>query len=303
MAVVNTTSDQTKFPPLLAALHLSLFNVLEQSVPTYDDPDQLIPAVQSAVRDRSCRSWVEDYAFATYTYYRVLLSSQTTADGQISESTYPSETFFRLCGPTSEEYRRSLWHLSSCWAQRGEWERVVTKLRPLVEDSIQEASVSWSHERCIIRMVRGLREIGRSQEAVDMLLRVKDAYTKQNKSLTSVEAELAHDHSIQIENAHSKSSSGSPTMNGKEIQIFINTLSGKTITVTVLSTDLVQSLHVAFREREGVPVTWARMIYAGKQLEPERPLLEYGLQNGSTVHVLPRLLGGKLSSANEKYAM
>ena len=219
------------------------------------------------------------------------------------ESTYPSEIFFRLCGPTSEEYRRSLWHLSSCWAQRGEWERVVTNLRPLVEDSIQEASVSWSHERCIIRIVRGLRELGRSQEAVDILLHVKDAYAKQNKSLTSVEAELAHHHSLQIEDVHSESSSVSPTIKKKEIQIFVKSLSGRCITVTVLSTDLVQSLHVAHRERTAISPNRVRMIYGGKQLEPERPLLDYGLQNGSTVHVVMRLLGGKHVSANGRYAM
>ena len=304
VTVINTISHQTDVPSLLAALHLSLFNVFEEIVPTYGQARELIPAVQFVLRVQSCRSWVEDYAFATHTYNQALLSSQTTNTGELFESTYPSEIFFRLCGPTSEEYRRSVWHLSSCWAQREEWERVVTNLRPLVENSIQEASVSWSHERCIIRIVRGLRELGRSQEAVDMLLRVKDAYAKQNKSLTSVEAELAHHHSLQIEYAHPESSSVGPTVNMKKIQIFIKSVfRGETITVTVRSTDLVQSLHVAYRERTTMSVSRIRMIYGGKQLEPERPLLDYGLQNGSTVHAVLRLLGGKYLPANGRYTM
>ena len=291
VTVINAISHQTDVPSLLAALHLSLFNVFEQNVPDYHQFRQLIPTVQFVLRVQSRRSWIEDYTFATDTYYRALRTLLTTPDGEVFELTYPSETFFRLCGPTSEEYRRSLWRLSSCWAQRGEWERVVTKLRPLVDDSMQEASVSWSHERCIIRILRGLRELGRSQEAVDMLLRVKDAYTRQHKNLTSVEAELAHHRNLQSEYPHSESSSVSPTID-KKIQIFVNTLMGKILTVTVRSRDLVQSLYVAYHEREGPPVNLIRLIYGGKQLEPERPLLDYGLQNGSTVYVVMRLLGG-----------
>ena len=341
VTVSNTISRQIDVPPLLAALHLSLFNVLEKTVlndgrfsQLIPASSQLIPAVQFVPRVQSCRSWVEDYALATHKYYQVLLSQNEVEDyfdrnyhyllywarhdlaceisrpmlqtwrKEVFQSTYPSETFLRLCGPTSEEYRRSLWHLSSYWAQRGEWERVVTNLSPLVEDSIQEASVSWSHERCIIRIVRGLRELGRSQEAVDMLLRVQNAFTKQNKSLASVEAELARHHSLQIENAHSESSSVSPTIN-KEIQIFVKTLerNGRTVTIAVRSTDLVQSLYVAYHRREGYPSITCRLIYGGKQLEPERSLLEYGLQNGSTVYEVSRLLGGKHLSANDRYAM
>ena len=324
--VFNTISHQVDVPPLLAALHLSLFNVLEQNVPTYRRFRDLVPAVQFVLRARLCRSWVEDYAFATHTYYQVLQAQMANnnlfaKDGpmclshwarhhfgreisramvenwgkEMFQSIYPSETFLRLCGPSSEEYRRSLWHLSSFWAQKGEWEQVETKLRPLVEDSIRQTSVSWSHERCIIRTVQGLREQGRSQEAIDMLTRVKDAYTKQNKSLTSVEAELSHHHSLEIEKARSKFLRFGPTTN-KAIQIFVKSITEKTITVTVRSTDLVQSLYVAFHEREGLPSPSVRMIYGGKQLEPQRPLSEYGLQNGSTVHVVLRLLGGNLVS-------
>ena len=291
MTLLNTISDQANIPPLVAALHLSLFNVLEQNVPTYHRFRPSIRAVQFVLRVQSCRSWAEDYVFATHTYYQVLLS-QVGVNGEVLQSTYPSETFLRICGPTSEEYRRSLWHFSSCWAERGEWERVVTKLWPLVQDSIQKASLSWSHERCIIRTIRGLRGLGRSQEAIDLLWQVKDAYRRQNKSLTSVEAELSHHHSLLIENGHSTNSSGSAKIHQEEIQIFITTLHAKTTTVTVLSTDLVRSLYVAFDEREGWSLKEWRMIFGGKQLEPERPLSEYGLRNGSTVHAVLRLFGG-----------
>ena len=290
MTLLNTISDQAKTPPLLAALHLNLFNMLEQNAPSYHRVPPSICAVPFVLKVQPCRSWVEDYAFAAHTYYQVLLS-QTAGNGEALQSTYLSETFLRLCGPTSEEYRRSLWHLSSCWAQRGEWEQVVTKLWPLVEDSMQQANLSWSHERCIVRLVRGLRELGRSQEAVDLLWQVKDAYRRQNKSLTSVEAELSHHHGLLIENAHYTNSSDSTIINKDEIQIFITTFHGRTTAVTVRSTDLVQSLYDAFDERGGVSLKW-RIIYGGKQLEPERPLSEYGLRNGSTVHAVLRILGG-----------
>ena len=80
VTVINTISHQTDVPSLLAALHLSLFNVFEEILPAYGQVRQLIPAVQFVLRVQSCRSWVEDYVSATRIYNRVLLSSQTTVD-------------------------------------------------------------------------------------------------------------------------------------------------------------------------------------------------------------------------------
>ena len=75
------------------------------------------------------------------------------------------------------------------------------------------------------------------------------------------------------------------------MQIYVKTLTGKTIVLDIDPCDTIENINNKINEKEGIPQDHQKLIYKGTILNPERTLADYNIQKNSTLHLILPLRG------------
>lgn len=116
-----------------------------------------------------------------------------------------------------------------------------------------------------------------------------------SSSLDFNRCDLHSDHSPSF--SSSSSDAPSTSCNGSDdldrvstVQFFVRMMSGgRAVVIHANLDDSIQSVHEQIRELTGIPVSEQRLIYCGRQLQPDRTLAKSSIVNDANLHLVGRM--------------
>lgn len=70
------------------------------------------------------------------------------------------------------------------------------------------------------------------------------------------------------------------------MQIYIKTLTGRTVSLIVEDTETIKMVKEKLKEKDGVPVEEQRLVFNSQELEDSKTLRHYGIMREATLHVV-----------------
>jgi len=91
--------------------------------------------------------------------------------------------------------------------------------------------------------------------------------------------------------------------NEYKMQVFVKTLTGKSLTIYIESTSTVFELKKLIQSKEGIPPNQQRLIFYGRQLEDNKTLEYHKIYKECTIHLCLNMRGGMhhISSGHTDY--